>query len=55
MAYFLALGHEPSPAVKRSALEFLEQAVSEDGKTVQEAWSELGQALYGSAEFRYVE
>jgi hypothetical protein len=55
MAYLLALGHEPSPAVKKSALAFLEQAVSEDGKTSQEAWSELCQALYGSAEFRYLE
>ncbi len=55
MAYLLALGHEPDPAVKKEALAFLEQSMGDDGKTPQEAWSELCQALYGSAEFRYVE
>jgi hypothetical protein len=55
MAYLLALGHEPSPAVRQAALSFLEQAKGDDGETAQEAWSELCQALYGSAEFRYIE
>jgi hypothetical protein len=55
MAYCLALGHEPSPTVKKEALAFLEQSIRGDGKTPEQAWSELCQALYGSAEFRYIE
>jgi hypothetical protein len=55
MAYLLALGHEPSPAVKQAALAYVEQSIRDDGKTTLEAWSELCQALYSSAEFRYVD
>jgi hypothetical protein len=55
MAYLLALGRPPSREMKKQALAFVEQSVTADGKTRQEAWSELCQALYGTAEFRYVD
>jgi hypothetical protein len=55
MAYLLALGRPPSDAMKSEALAYLEQTVSADGKTKMEAWSDLCQALYATAEFRYVD
>jgi hypothetical protein len=55
MAYLLALGREPGKDMKAQALAYLEQVQSEDGLSPKEAWSKLCQALYGTAEFRYVE
>jgi hypothetical protein len=55
MAYLLALGRPPSEKMKAQALAFLEQSMREEGKTKQEAWSAFCQALYGTAEFRYVD
>ena len=55
MAYLLALGRPPSVKMKADALAYLEQSVTGDGKTRVEAWSELCQALYATAEFRYVD
>ena len=55
MAYLLAVGRPPSEAMAKQALDYLEQSVAADGKTRQEAWSDLCLALYGSTEFRYVE
>jgi hypothetical protein len=55
MAYLLALGRPPSEKMKQQALAYLEQTVRDEGKTKQEAWSSLCQALYGTAEFRYVD
>ena len=55
MAYLLALGRPPTEAMAKQALSFLEQAQKDEGMTQQEAWSKLCQALYGTAEFRYVD
>jgi hypothetical protein len=55
MAYLLALGRGPSEQMKTQAMAYLEQSVASEGKTQQQAWSELCQALYGAAEFRYVD
>ena len=54
-AYLLALGRAPSDAMKQQALAFLEQCEKEDGMSEVDAWSSFCQALYGSAEFRYVD
>jgi hypothetical protein len=55
MAYLLALGRPPGPQIEKQALAYLEQCQKSEGMTKQEAWSKLCQALYGTAEFRYVE
>jgi hypothetical protein len=55
MAYLLALGRPPSEKMKAAALAYLEQSVAADGKTRVEAWSDLCQSLYATAEFRYVD
>ena len=55
MAYLLALGRPPSEKMKSAALEYLEQSTTADGKTRVEAWSDLCQSLYATAEFRYVD
>ena len=55
MAYLLALGRPPSDKMKAQSLAFLEQSEKDEGKTRVEAWSALCQALYGTAEFRYVD
>ena len=54
MAYLLALGRPPGEKMEKRALAFLEQCEKE-GATKTEAWSKLCLALYGTAEFRYVE
>ena len=55
MAYMLALGREPGKAMREQALAYLEQAQADEGLSPKEAWSKFCQALYGTAEFRYVE
>jgi hypothetical protein len=55
MAYLLALGRPPGEKMKAEALAYLEQSVTAEGKTRVEAWSDLCQALYATAEFRYIE
>ena len=55
MGYLLALGRPPSDGMKKQAMAYLEQSVAADGGTKQEAWSDLCLALYGTAEFRYVD
>jgi len=55
MAYLLALGRPPSDNMKAQSLAYLEQSEREEGKTNVEAWSAFCQALYGTAEFRYVD
>ena len=55
MAYLLALGRPPGEPMRQQALAYLEQCQHADGLSRQEAWSRLCQALYGTAEFRYVE
>jgi hypothetical protein len=54
MMYLLAVGHPPSPAIAEQSLAFLKQC-DEDGDEPQAAWAKLCQAVYASAEFRYVE
>jgi len=51
MAYLLAFGRSPTKAESAKALEFLEA----DAAHRQEVWSQFCQALYGAAEFRYVD
>ena len=41
--------------MKAKALAYLEQSEKEDGMTRVRAWSDLCLALYGTAEFRYVD
>ncbi len=53
MAYQLAVGRSPTKAVAAQALAFVKQSEA-DGDSREEAWSRLCQALYASAEFRYV-
>ena len=64
LAYRLTLGRTPSDEETRTALAFVEETTTsldrgqskkdnEDART--QAWSGLAQALFGSAEFRYVE
>ena len=55
MAYLLALGRPPGEPMAKQALAYLEQCQQADGMSKQEAWSKLCQALYGTAEFRYVD
>ena len=55
MAYLLALGRPPGEQMEKQALAYLEQCQASEGMSTQEAWSRLCQALYGTAEFRYVE
>lgn len=55
MAYLLALGRPPSEQMKHEALAYLEQSTGAEGKTRVEAWADVCQALYGTAEFRYVD
>ena len=55
MAYLLALGRPPTASMRAQAAAYLEQTVTAAGKTKQEAWSDLCLALYGAAEFRYVD
>jgi hypothetical protein len=55
MAYVLALGHEPSDETRRRAIAFIEQAQSADGATRAGAWTKFCQALYATAEFRFLE
>jgi hypothetical protein len=55
MAYLLAVGREPGDAARRQALAFIETAQREDAISRQDAWARLCQALYATAEFRYVE
>jgi hypothetical protein len=55
MAYLLALGRPPSKEMKLKALAYLEQSIAAEGKERVEAWSDLCQALYATAEFRYVD
>jgi hypothetical protein len=55
MAYLLALGRLPSEQLKQQALAYLEQSTGAEGKTRVEAWADVCQALYGTAEFRYVD
>jgi len=55
MAYLLALGRPPGEQMEKQALVFLEQCEKAEGMSKQEAWSKLCQALYGTAEFRYVD
>jgi hypothetical protein len=54
MAYLLAVGRPPSPAMAERSLAFLAQC-EDDGEEPQAAWAKLCQALYASTEFRYVE
>ena len=54
MAYLLALGRPPGGEIEKRALAYLEQLQKADGLSRQEAWSNLCLALYGTAEFRYV-
>ena len=55
MAYLLALGRLPSEQLKQQALAYLEQSTGAEGKTRVEAWADVCQAFYGTAEFRYVD
>ncbi len=55
MAYLLALGRPPSKEMASQALSFIEQCTTQQGMTRVEAWSKLCQAIYGTAEFRYVD
>ena len=55
MAYLLALGRPPSKEMKLKALAYLEQSIAAEGKERVEAWSDLCQALYATAEFRYLD
>jgi hypothetical protein len=55
MAYVLALGHEPGDKTRQRAMEFIDQTQSADGATKPEAWTKFCQALYATAEFRFVE
>ena len=41
--------------MRRQALAYLEQSQTSGGMTKQEAWASLCLALYGTAEFRYVD
>jgi hypothetical protein len=50
MAYLLALGRPPTPDESAAALQFLAQI-----RSTPESWSQLCQALYATAEFRYVD
>ena len=64
LAYRLTLGRTPSDEETEAAIAFVEETTTsldrgqskkdnEDART--QAWSGLAQALFGSAEFRYVE
>jgi hypothetical protein len=54
MMYLLAVGHPPSARITEQSLAFLKQC-DEDGDEPPAAWAKLCQAVYASAEFRYVE
>ena len=55
MAYLLALGREPGAEMKSAALAYLDQIIGAEGMSRQDAWAQLCQALYATAEFRYVD
>ena len=55
MAYLLALGREPGDEIVGQALGYIRQCEMEDGMTRTEAWARFCQALYATAEFRYVD
>jgi hypothetical protein len=55
MAYLLALGRPPAEQMKKQSLAYLEQCEKDEGMSKQDAWSSLCQALYGTAEFRYID
>lgn len=54
MAHLLALGRPPSKAMADQALAYLAEC-ERQGMDRQAAWSNLCQALYATAEFRYIE
>ena len=55
MAYLLALGRFPSQNESSQSLEYLAACLDEQHMDRQQAWTSFCQALYGTAEFRYVE
>jgi hypothetical protein len=54
MAYLIALGHSPSKEMAEQALAYVRDRTAE-GQSRQDAWAQLCQAIYGSAEFHYVD
>jgi hypothetical protein len=54
-AYMLALGRMPGKEVAAQTLAYLKQCAEEDGMSRQDAWSEVCQALYASAEFHFID
>jgi hypothetical protein len=55
MAYLLALGREPGEAMKQQALAYIGGLQAGEGASREAAWAAFCQALYGTAEFRYLE
>jgi hypothetical protein len=55
MAYLLALGREPGDEMKKQALAYIEEATRDEAMSRRQAWTQLCQALYGTAEFRMIE
>jgi hypothetical protein len=54
MAHLLALGRPPGKEVADQSLAYLKQCEAEH-LTKQQAWSNLCQALFATAEFRYID
>lgn len=55
MAYLLALGRSPSTEESSESLEYIKACGGQQQMERQQAWTSFCQALYGAAEFRYVE
>jgi hypothetical protein len=57
LAYRLTLARTPSESERSRALQFVRDCTAgpEAGDGAREAWAQLGQALFASAEFRYLE
>jgi hypothetical protein len=54
-AYFIAIGHPPSPQLAAEGLQYVLQCEHDDGLTPPQAWSQLCLAIFGADEFRYVD
>ena len=55
LAYELAYTRLPTQAERARALDFIQKHAGTDKKTQTAAWASLGQAIYASAEFRYID
>jgi hypothetical protein len=55
MAYLLALGRSPTKAESADSLEYLRACTEGEKMQREEAWASFCQALYGAAEFRFMD